>query len=49
MYFAGEGDPVWKVDARDAVLDKKLADWYEEFGAKYHVECDKEKLTYVNA
>ncbi len=49
MYFAGEGDPVWKVNARDAVLDKKLSDWYEEFGAKYHVECDKEKLTYVNA
>ena len=49
MYFAGEGLPVWKSNATDGVLDKKLSDWYEEAAEKYHITCDTSKLTYVNA
>ena len=49
MYFIGKGDPVWKVNAKNGVINDNLKSWYEETEAEFHVVCDRDSLTYVPA
>ena len=49
MFFKGRGDDEWLVDARNGVIDDKLAAWYEEAEKTYNITCDASKLTFVDA